>query len=564
MKYIKPSMNFYYLIPLFSFLWLALFKGTLIHSNLEFISFLVILFVCTAFGWFFQKIHAIRNKLPAELITEYLPVFLGFITLAFILCMVVVSKTNASVHPDEFTHISVARYYYDHWLPPKIGSPETLSTYSVWGFSYITEFDVVYLLAAKFSLLIRPLIDNEVIALRLFQVMLFALIAGSCLLSSSLRWVSLPLLMTPQVWYVYSYFNADAFPLTVSVILIGLLFGNGRSMMSLLNGPRWKIFVSILTILLSLLILSKRNYWPIFIFIFTAQLILIARLSALKTFIFGLGFALFVIGFMSSGISFGDSGQLSPYSKEIRQLLMLTGFLCTITSLFGNKYWLSWCFDNPKLCYRIVLMLAMIGLIVGIRIIYDASINGGFASRSSMINDLAESLAGPGFKPSMYASASAHHSLALAAHGVSVIETLFAPWDWILKIVNSFFGVYSYMNIRAMPHVYLILKLLFGIFFVGASLVVFSRKKQNYKPLLVLCYWIILIVAISSFFLSWVNAFQAQGRYLFPILPLLGVLLLIASKNERFIIFARSILISAWGVSAYSFLFIGLTMIPKQ
>ena len=281
---------------------------------------------------------------------------------------------------------------------------------------------------------------------------------------------------------------------------------------------------------------------------------------------FGLGFALFVIGFMSSGIgiTFVDSAQLSPYSKEIRQFLMLTGFLCTIISVFLNKYWLSWCLNNPKLCYRILFMLAMIGLIVGVRIIYDASINGGFASRSSVINDLTESLAGPGFKPSMYASASAHYSIALAAHGVSVMETLFAPWNWILKTVNSFFGVYSYMNIRAMPHVYLILKVLFGIFFVTASLVVFSMKKKNNKPLLVLCCWIILIVAISSFFLSWVSAFQAQGRYLFPILPLLGALLLIASENRRFIVFARSILIAAWGISAYSFLFIGLTMIPKQ
>ena len=32
--------------------------------------------------------------------------------------------------PDEYGHRAVAGYYIDHWLPPKVGDPATLDTYS--------------------------------------------------------------------------------------------------------------------------------------------------------------------------------------------------------------------------------------------------------------------------------------------------------------------------------------------------------------------------------------------------------------------------------------------------
>src|SRR5437667_628444 len=123
---------------------------------------------------------------------------------------------------------------------------------------------------------------------------------------------------------------------------------------------------------------------------------------------------------MSGGIFYGTENQLSSVPREVRLFLMVAGFSCSVATLLISRNLLRWCLDHRALVLRIGLMLAVTALIAGLRIIYDVSINGGFASRASMINSMAESLAGPAFKPSTYATASAYPSVALAAHGFSV------------------------------------------------------------------------------------------------------------------------------------------------
>jgi hypothetical protein len=51
---------------------------------------------------------------------------------------------------DEYLHRSAARYYLDHWAPPKVGDTAALDSYSRdSGFSYLNETDAVYLLAGS-------------------------------------------------------------------------------------------------------------------------------------------------------------------------------------------------------------------------------------------------------------------------------------------------------------------------------------------------------------------------------------------------------------------------------
>ena len=70
-----------------------------------------------------------------------------------------------------------------------------------------------------------------------------------------------------------------------------------------------------------------------------------------------------------------------------------------------------------------------------------------------------------------------------------------------------------------------------------------------------------LIVWISLFH-SWNNDFQAQGRYLFPIIPMLGLgLLLLRDRLPAKALLAATAF--CFALSAYSFAFIGLAQVPR-
>ncbi len=148
-----------------------------------------------------------------------------FFAAALALTMALVSAINDrpeqwSGPPDEYLHRSAARYYIDHWLPPKVGDAATLDSYSRdYGFSYLNETDAVYFFAGKFARLISPLVSNHDIGFRLFNVVLLAVLAYLCAMRPRAYLVFLPLLLSPQIWYIFSYFNGDAFPLFLAMLI---------------------------------------------------------------------------------------------------------------------------------------------------------------------------------------------------------------------------------------------------------------------------------------------------------------------------------------------------------
>lgn len=62
---------------------------------------------------------------------------------------------------------------------------------------------------------------------------------------------------------------------------------------------------------------------------------------------------------------------------------------------------------------------------------------------------------------------------------------------------------------------------------------------------------------------SWVNDFQAQGRYLFPIVAMLGVGLQ-AVRNNIDPRAVMGVVAGCYALSVWSFIFIGLWHIPKS
>lgn len=178
------------------------------------------------------------------------------------LAMATVSAYNA--HPDEYLHCAAARYYRaDNWLPPAADDRRVQDSYSRYGVTYLQELDVVYALAGKFSLLTGLLAGKEHLALRLFNVCLFAGLAALACRSGRAE-SAWPLLVCPQLWYIFGYFNADAFAFFASMLLVwqlgptdSLLHRFLREGRSKWTGAAWA------GCLLGVISISKTNYYPI-------------------------------------------------------------------------------------------------------------------------------------------------------------------------------------------------------------------------------------------------------------------------------------------------------------
>jgi len=189
-------------------------------------------------------------------------------TLGLVVAMAFSSAFNA--HPDEKDHVGAGQYYMEYWDPPKIGDERALGAYSNYGVSYLNQLDAVYFLAGKFACLVKPFVGKDYLALRLFNVGLLALITVlAWRLPVKCRIGFLPLYITPQAWYVFSYFNGDALPLALTFVSAFMLSRISEDTDS--SGTRRLIWLGAA---LGILAISKQNYYVFLVFLLCSWLAL--------------------------------------------------------------------------------------------------------------------------------------------------------------------------------------------------------------------------------------------------------------------------------------------------
>src|SRR5262245_18144534 len=192
------------------------------------------------------------------------------LVLSVALVVVMAMKSPGNVHPDERSHLEAARFFRDHWLPPAVGAPGTKSSYTGYGVSYLNEGDVVYLAFGKAAVGGEALGLGTGLSMRALQLLLYAgLVAWMRFRARRFTPALCFLLLSPQVWYVFSYINGDALPFALLTILLVELASPDSSVRRFLNGPQVRptagAFVT--GVLLGLLALSKRNYLVSFVFV---------------------------------------------------------------------------------------------------------------------------------------------------------------------------------------------------------------------------------------------------------------------------------------------------------
>lgn len=220
------------------------------------------------FGLIFLLLRYIR---PLTADHQYV-LYALLIVATLIVVMATISRPNS--HPDEYVHFQAGKYYMDHWLPPKACADEARGSYSVYGVSRLNNTEIAYFLAGKFARLIDAIPVAYYLKLRVFNYFLFFIIIVLAMARSSARILAIPLLLSPQIWYLFSYFNSEAFAIFVCFITAYQLVEPRSSARRLFNtNPRFSLsLIVLLGLLLACLLLVKLNFY--FFLVFAGLLVL--------------------------------------------------------------------------------------------------------------------------------------------------------------------------------------------------------------------------------------------------------------------------------------------------
>jgi hypothetical protein len=454
-----------------------------------------------------------------------------------------------NAHPDEIEHAGAADYYRTNWLPPKFGDPAAVSSYSKYGVSYLHDREVVYLLAGKWSTIVAPLVGNINLAYRLFNVTLLAAIVFAFLRNPEARPLIVPLAFSAQVWYVFSYFNGDAFALAVALFTAFQITARGSAFNAALDAKtrvRWLKGVIALGIGFGLLLLAKRNYY-----------LFIAFLAAYV--------ALREVGLRASlAVVFGTLLGVGWYYRAPADV---PTWLYAIGALGAGVFVVL---DiRPRLSDAVFrrrmgafMAAAAVGLALFMpRVAFDKFVVDNPTNELSNAAATAEVFATDGFRPSQIAANNAFWGLHLRDRKVPYFTLLFAAPHWLWTTFQSSVGVYGYMNIYCAAEYYVVTAMVYLAFLasLGYGATRSGDAKARYS-LVIAGVYAALTVLVSSLH-SWTSDYQAQGRYLFPAFVMFGMV--VADTRERQPVAAYAAAALAFVLAAYSFYGVGLALIPK-
>jgi hypothetical protein len=457
--------------------------------------------------------------------------------------------------PDEYGHRAVARYYVDHWLPPRVGDPATLDSYSRdYGYSYINDPDPAYPLAGKVAVLVSPLVANHDLAFRLFNVTLLALLALLCALRPAAWPIFAPLLVTPQAWYIFSYFNGDALPLFLTFVLAYEVAYPQSAFNRSLDDPGWLRGIGaalLMGVIVGLLLLSKKNYLAFAAFLPAA--LALQRLGV-------------VAGVLLGVAAIGAAGlQLKWFTLAAQDAYIAAAGLAfaALVAAFAPRRQRT---SRARVVAKLAILAAIgVALFAG-RAALDTAINGSVAQKLQAQSKLQEQIARPEYKPSQVYQGTnpqaTYYGLGLRARGTP-LRDIFGPfWSWHTKTFTTFTGSYGWLTFNS-PKPYAILLVLCYVALMGSYAwgVARSRSAVVIASFALAVAFTALTIAVAVFH-SWNDDFQAQGRYLFPALGMLGVGLMHARATLPTAPLAASVG-GCFLLSVYSFVFVGLAEVQR-
>lgn len=384
------------------------------------------------------------------------------VCLLIVLVMIVTmaSLTGLNVHPDEVAHLQAVLYYSEHFLPPAIDSKAAGETFSVYGVSRLSNYEFYYQLAGIFVRSMAPFHLPSTLDARLFGMFIFGVLVLYSVINKNFRVFMIPLLVTAQCWYLFSYTNSDAFALFVSLIMSYQVAFHG-SMLNLFLTEK-----------------GNHNYW----------------------------FNLIVFG--------GLFGLMLLIKTNFYFFILFLG-LYMLWRIFSGEY------PNRKQLWTRLIAISMIGIcIYGVRVALDYRVNG--PDPGVKLNEMAERHADPIYKPSTPLE-NKHIYVKLRDRGFS-LDRILNKEQWGGKFFVSAFGAYGFTEFVASTTFYNLVRITGLIIFGMMTFGVLVNGPPSSQALLLIFAFSVAALLAALVWVSWAISFQPQGRYAAPILPMLGIL----------------------------------------
>ena len=413
----------------------------------------------------------------------------------FIVALLIISlswQADYNIHPDENAHIEAVHYYSHYWDPPVVGDTRSLETYQEpWAISRLDDLGISYFFAGKFENLVQLFFSNTTFTARAFNAFLFILLFSYSRQKRLVLFLA-PLLCTPQIWYLYSYANRDAFALFISLLLAWQLVNVKSSLNHFLQSSTvfgaWR-YLLLPAGLLGLLSIEQTNYYLFILFVFS----------------FLLWRALFFV-----------------QAKKV-------------------------------FIYKCLLLLCAALLVFVVRFGLDIAINGEDKLGQRMA--YAEQHAGEQFKPSIASTPESYPGLRLKDKGISLSALFAKPWDWHKMTFKSFTGFYGYYAEYSPRWYYLYVLIVYSMLLLLAMRHAIFVAEWRYQLFTVLTGIAVAGGVLMGILFSWLYDFQPQGRYIFPIIPIIlvyfGVIAPFWTQLERAVVLASAFILIV--LSVYSF-----------
>ena len=415
-----------------------------------------------------------------------------------VLLMATISAKNT--HPDEKTHLTNAQYYSNHYSPPVACSDDVLYTYTAYGVSRLDNREISYYVGGRYLQAVAFLPAEDQIKLRYLNVILFFILVLLAFRQSKSRLLFMPLLLTPQAWYLFSYYNSDALSLFVVVLTAYQVFVSDSMLRRLLRGDRPP--TSILWVF-ALSLLFAMQYWVKLNYIFYPLFLLML------------------------GVSWWLLNRRKPDLKFAMPVL------CAF--IMGSSLFASWEVSRHA--------------------INDYSL-------SEKTYNCREKTADDHYKPST-PLAETHPNYNLRSKGISILEMITDPErSWVERIFYTGLGAYGYLEFLNNYTHYEIVSALVLLLFLSSILTITIKGDGMARMSLLSMLAAMGGITFAAMLNNWDQDYQPQGRYLMVYLPLFGSILALNAKRLNLTL-VNSLAWLAFVLAMYSFFAVGLVEIPK-
>ena len=383
------------------------------------------------------------------------------------------SVSNVNTHPDEKTHLDNASYYADHFVPPQVCAAETRYTYTDYGVSRLDKREIAYYVAGRYLQLLAFVPGQDYLKLRFLNVAMLFVLAWLAFKSVTARYLFLPLLLTPQAWYLFSYYNSDALSLFAVTLMAYQVFVPQSMIRRLLSGERPPGMVFWV---LAIALIMAMQYWVKLNYMFYPILLLML------------------------GASWWLVNRRLPDLQNLMPIML--------SLVMGTTLYAGWELKRHAV--------------------------NDFQT-SEKITACMEITAAKRFKPSTPVD-KLDTQFRLRDRGVSLQEML-VEWQWAKRTYSTGMGAYGYTEYLNSDRHYRLAGVLLVLFFLYVVLMIAIRGNAMARLSVLSVLAAMAGITMAAIINNWTQSFQTQGRYLMVYLPLLGTLMAMYSDklNEKWL-----------------------------